>query len=153
MSRGLSYYTVKGKWLRQKLGINGYCAVSLAKNGVVCRMHIHRLVAEAWVPKQDAAKTLHVNHKNGEKLDNRADNLEWVTPSENTRHAYEIGKKKATRKLNDDQRAEVLRRITSGDRIRQIAKDFDMCPSQIYAIRRGQIYKRPIKQPDNITGV
>lgn len=46
---------------------------------------IHRLVAKAFVPGDS---TLQVNHKNGERSDNRAENLEWLTCSDNHRHSY-----------------------------------------------------------------
>lgn len=47
-------------------------------------MHVHRLVAEAFVPKpKDRGEKLEVNHKNEDKSDNRAENLEWMTHKEN----------------------------------------------------------------------
>jgi hypothetical protein len=49
---------------------------------------VHRLVAEAFLPK--SAGRDHVNHKNGDPTDNRAENLEWCTSSENVKHAYEV---------------------------------------------------------------
>lgn len=69
----------------------GYHALCLCKNGVNKRQYVHRLVAMAFIPNPNNYKT--VNHKNGIKTDNRAENLEWLSQSDNHRHAYSIGLK------------------------------------------------------------
>ena len=75
----------KGKWLKYNYNDNKYLYVILYKNKKGKTQRIHRLVADAYIPNPKN-KTC-INHKNGIKTDNRIENLEWVTYSENTQHA------------------------------------------------------------------
>jgi|LGVF01.2.fsa_nt_gb hypothetical protein len=68
----------------------GYERVALSNNGKVERYFVHRLVAMVYLPNPEF-KT-QINHKNSIRNDNRVDNLEWCTPSENMKHGYHSGK-------------------------------------------------------------
>ena len=68
---------------------DGYISTVLTKNGKQYYKYLHRLTAEAFIKNKHNKPQ--VNHINGIKGDNRADNLEWVTPAENIRHAIETG--------------------------------------------------------------
>ena len=73
--------------LRPKVRIhNGYYHVTLMKDGKPSPIAVHRLVCTSFHGVPTDSKN-HVDHKNGNKLDNRASNLEWVSPSVNIRRA------------------------------------------------------------------
>lgn len=56
--------------------------------------YVHKMVAETWIPNPNHYRE--VNHINGDKSDNRVENLEWVTHGENMRHAWRTGLIKTT---------------------------------------------------------
>ena len=67
---------------------NGYLSVHLRNRGIERRASVHRLVAEAFIPNPDGLRD--VNHKNGIKTDNRLENLEWMSHSDNIKHQYQV---------------------------------------------------------------
>lgn len=81
--------TVPTRILCQNINkVNGYASVQLSSKGMKKRVTIHRLVAFAFIEYTEGKE---VNHINGNKLDNRLENLEFVTKSENINHAHKTG--------------------------------------------------------------
>ncbi len=72
--------------LRQRLSNSGYFTVELSIGGVGKKFYVHILVASAFIPKPCETQRMQVNHINSNKLDNRVDNLEWITQSDNMKH-------------------------------------------------------------------
>ncbi len=81
-----------GYILRPSVSRFGYYRIELLQFGRRYKLLVHRLVAEAFLGPRP--EHLEVNHKNGNKLDNRPDNLEYVTRSQNMLHAFATGLKK-----------------------------------------------------------
>ena len=80
---------VPEKILHQSENGSGYFKVMLCKNSKVKTFFVHRLVAQGFVENTDCKRT--VNHINGDKSNNKAENLEWCTYAENNAHAVEVG--------------------------------------------------------------
>ena len=76
--------------LKPSITPDGYLRVGLHDRKLKRRKTacVHRLVAEAFLPEWITGQKIEVNHIDGNKLNNSADNLEWVTHSENLLHAY-----------------------------------------------------------------
>lgn len=68
---------------------DGYAYTDLYKNNIRYKRKVHRLVAQAFCDAVDLS--LEVNHLDGDKTNNRFDNLEWCTRSENMKHAHKNG--------------------------------------------------------------
>lgn len=95
--RIFSLYTMK--WLIPNFEkSSGYMQVSICEKSGLKQVRIHRLIALAFCDGYEPGKV--VNHKNENKLDNRAENLEWVTTKENL--TYGTAKERAVRTIGID---------------------------------------------------
>lgn len=89
------YITTEGKlynsktknWLKGQIGKNGYLSYQISIDGIKKRLYAHRMVAETYLSKIENKNE--VNHKDGNKLNNNINNLEWVNSQENKIHAIE----------------------------------------------------------------
>jgi hypothetical protein len=130
-----------GCWLKP-VNDSGYPRVSLYKEGTKQQFHVHRLVAEAFIPNQ--GNLPEVNHINGLKDDNRVENLEWCTSAQNTRHNILLGKTQRGRKahfnkLTEDQVRELRKRYSDGGTThRSLAKDYGIARSAVWSILTGK---------------
>lgn len=90
----------KNKMLKPLIQGRKYLYVSLYLNKKEFKFSIHRLVGEVFIPNPDGKSQ--INHINGNKFDNRAQNLEWTTQSENQLHAYKHGLQNRKHKYSRD---------------------------------------------------
>lgn len=79
----------KARALKPSMQNMGYLEVVFQHQRRTYKFLVHRLVAMAFVDGYSEGMT--VNHKNGNKLDNRPENLEWITRGDNTKHAWSYG--------------------------------------------------------------
>ena len=83
-SEGRIIKTATGKILKQHENHKGYLIVQLSNKGQKKNFRVHRLVAQTYIPNPDNLPE--VDHINGDRQDNRVENLRWVTGSANTRN-------------------------------------------------------------------
>jgi hypothetical protein len=109
---------------------------------------IHRLVMESFVG--GCPKGKNVNHKDGDKLNNNLKNLEYVTPSENSKHSFRIGKqcnkgeRHSQHKLTEENVRAIRKLLKDGVKQAVIAKRFSVCQGNIAHIKRGKLWAHVI---------
>lgn len=108
-----------GKLICGEVCKNGYIRIHVSNNGVVFKLLVHRLVAQAFIPNPDNLPC--VNHLDGNKANNVVENLEWCTYSRNSQHAYDIGlrdlpegERNTQHKLTETQVLEIRRTYVKG---------------------------------------
>jgi hypothetical protein len=92
----------KQKMLKPDSSKMDYCRVTFSQGNKQKRLSVHRIVAEHFLERIHGKDF--VNHKDGNRMNNHVDNLEWCTCSENELHSYRVlGKVNPIRKLTDEQ--------------------------------------------------
>ena len=133
--RSLNYHREKRiKILSQIKRPNDYLSVVIYVNGKCKKYSVHRLVAETFIPNPENKPQ--VNHINGDKTDNRVENLEWCTQSENQKHAIRWGLQKTKTILQYDLQGNFIKQWNSAI---EIKKTLGIPTSNIVANCRGRL--------------
>lgn len=135
--KGNSSQIRKAHKLRHDIS-KGYHRVTLFKENVRTRYMVHRLVAMVYVP--NPCNKPEVNHIDGDKDNNDASNLEWVTSSENQIHAFSTGLQKGkptNYKLTEIEVEEIKRRLSKGERGCDLSKIYGVSQQAISNIKTG----------------
>lgn len=126
----------------------GYMRAHLRSSGVSKKVLLHVLVANAFVPNPNAKKE--INHKDGNKENNAASNLEWVTRAENMRHARNMvlmkpmrGEMNPIAVLTEAKVREIRDALKQPYRgiVVALAKKYGVVPEAISNIRHGKNWK------------
>ncbi|AHN22719.1 NUMOD4 domain-containing protein [Lysinibacillus varians] len=87
----------KGRVLKQKVGKDKSCRVSLYKDKKEKTWLVHRLIAKTFIPEVEGKD--YINHIDGNRLNNDVTNLEWCNHKENNNHAFDTGLIKTAKKV------------------------------------------------------
>lgn len=126
------------KILKNTLLKTGYYHVDLCYEGKRTKKLIHRLLAEAFIENKENKPQ--VNHINGIKSDNRLENLEWVTISENQLHSIKAGLRHTKGEKNSQcklKEYDVLFILNDKRKYKDIANNFNISISTVADIKRG----------------
>lgn len=141
-------YSQRTKKLLKGIIDNGYVFLNLSVMGERRKIPVHRIVATAFIDNPESKPQ--VNHLNGVTWDNRVENLEWVTASENSTHAVRTGLAPSRQgggngqaALTDEIVEEILTRYKPYCRINgcgALAREFGVTTSAVHAVVTGRTW-------------
>lgn len=131
--------------MKQNIDSIGYPSVHLCKDGKCKRHNVHRLVAEAFLPNPENKPC--VNHINSVRHDNRLENIEWATYSENNQHAKDYGYNPAVygqdtsaAALTNEQARDIYLYLMEGYRNIDAARKFNTTLGIVTAVKSKKAY-------------
>jgi predicted XRE-type DNA-binding protein len=139
---------IAGRIMNPTISTRGYFDISLYdSSGKEKRISVARLIAITFISNPD--KKLTINHKNGIKTDNRVENLEWMSYSENVKHAYDNGlalpvrgEQNGQTKLTTEKVLQIKELLKAGNLSQyKIAAMFEVGRGAIQDIKRGKNWK------------
>ena len=154
LSRKFRNRSYGGEIMKGSIDRDGYKKVQLVKDKNRKKYFVHRLVALAFIENKFLYPV--INHKNGNKLHNNVDNLEWVTVSQNNIHALRNGLKEYnfkhlldyvgkgenhnSAKVNEAQIKEIRELRKKGFSLKKLSQEYNLCQSTISKICVGKTW-------------
>lgn len=146
--RGRTHLFTKNPRILSAGNVRGYQQILLCRDGIHASGLVHRLVAEAFLGAPPTTKH-QVNHRNFDKADNRPENLEWVTQTENNRYSSKViprlrGESNRSKLTEEDVRY-IRRRYQTGQiTLKYLASMFGVSSQTIYAITQHLKWKHVV---------
>ena len=130
----------RGKVLKPQRLKNGYSEVYISLGTATNKKHrtVHSLVAQTFLGEKPIGHD--VMHLNGDRSDNRVENLKYGSRSDNLRSTYAYGGRQANGKLSLEDVDAIRQRLSSGESPISIAQDFNVDSAAIYHIRNGTTF-------------
>ena len=137
LPNGRIWSALTNKEITENSGSKGrtkYTVLTVKIKGKVYRVVAHRIIYPTYVgPLVDG---MTINHKNGDKLDNRPNNLEQITEIENRKHAMDYGLSK--RSFTMDQIELIVKRLENGESTKSLSLEYEVNQDTICKLRRGK---------------
>src|SRR5690606_21123068 len=135
---------------------SGYLMVTDVEEGKTYNYYVHRLIAEIFIG--EIPQGMAVNHKDGDKLNNHASNLEIVSYSENIRHAdrtglrtHAHGEQNGMAKLTNIEAEMLIKDIITGERNKDLGKKYKIHPQYVSLIRHKRRWKKIWDRVEGVT--
>ncbi len=137
----LTNFKINSKIKIANLSKGGYLTIAIVKENKTITTYLHRIIAEVFVEKEKPNYNV-VNHINGIKTDNRIENLEWTSSSQNNIHALDNFLRETRKNISIEFIEKVKELRNNGFKNYEIANQLNSTTSIIQGITSGRTYKR-----------